>query len=433
MSVLLTYAVGSALVLAVLWGGYRLLMRGQKTFRVNRILLDLTLYFSAFAPVLMSMVSIPVPEQAFGMVGLMALPEVTVYGGGAVSAADDGFAVWLPVALAAVYIAGVLLALLLRVVIPVATVLHLLRRGCRYRTMVGGRAVRVVSVPESGGRRVEPMSWFGIIFLPAGEDYGEDSYVMRHEMAHIRLRHSFLLLQASLLVCLQWFNPAAWLLLRDLRQNCEFEADDEVLSSGADSKGYQRSLVGQAARGMAVSIANPFRNSSLYRRIVMIQKAVPGPKVYARLLYVLPVAFVSAVLFARPLTASQTLPAEPVSDTAPVSMAMVDRLPGFMDGSTDEFVRWVYSAIEYPASAREAGVGARVVVSFIIRSNGEVSDVRTLELEPKGNVPGDFDYSVFSDAVINVVKQSPRWTPGMMDGKPVNVTYSFPVSFITRI
>ena len=84
---------------------------------------------------------------------------------------------------------------------------------------------------------------------------------MQHELAHVRMRHSLLLLNASLLLCLQWFNPAAWLLLRDLRQNCEFEADDAVLSSGADRRGYQLSLVGRAARGMAVSLASPFRNS----------------------------------------------------------------------------------------------------------------------------------------------------------------------------
>ena len=72
MNALLTYAVGSAAVLAVLWGGFRLLLRSQKTFRVNRVLLNVILYFSLCAPLLLSRLSIPVPDgRDPGVVGLM--------------------------------------------------------------------------------------------------------------------------------------------------------------------------------------------------------------------------------------------------------------------------------------------------------------------------------------------------------------------------
>lgn len=215
MNALLTYAVGSAAVLAVLWGGFRLLLRSQKTFRVNRVLLNAILYFSLCAPLLLSRLSIPVPDgRDPGVVGLMTLAGLTVYSDGEASlavaeTAGARDASWLPEVLTTVYVAGVALTLLTQVILPVAAAVVLLFRGRRYRALVGGRAVTVVSVPVRRGRRVEPMSWFGVIFLPTEEDFTSDSYVIRHEMAHVRMRHSLLLLNASLLLCLQWFNPAA--------------------------------------------------------------------------------------------------------------------------------------------------------------------------------------------------------------------------------
>ena len=442
MNALLTYAVGSAAVLAVLWGGFRLLLRSQKTFRVNRVLLNVILYFSLCAPLLLSRLSIPVPDgRDPGVVGLMTLAGLTVYSDGEASlavaeTAGARVASWLPEVLAAVYVAGVALTLLIQVAVPVVAAVALLLRGRRRRILAGGRAVTVVSVPSRRGRRVEPMSWFGIIFLPAEEDFDTESYVMQHELAHVRMRHSLLLLNASLLLCLQWFNPAAWLLIRDLRQNCEFEADDAVLSSGADRRGYQLSLVGRAARGMAVSLASPFRNSTLYRRIAMIQKAAPdGWRVCLRLLYVVPVALAAAVLFARPLTAARMQPAEVLASEpagTPVPYPKVEGKPLFMGGSAEEFTHWVYSSLEYPQEARENGAGARVTVQFRIRSTGEVSDVQLVRLDVRGERVEDFDYNVFADAVLDVVGRSPRWTPGQADGRPVDVTYNFPVYFQTK-
>lgn len=443
MNGLLTYAVGSAAVLAVLWGGFRLLLRSQKLFRVNRALLNTILYFSLCAPLLLSRLSIPVSERAPEVVGVMTLAGVTVSSDGsrpAAMAENSSTPAWLPEVLTAVYAAGAVATMLTHVLIPAAAAAVLLLRGRRFRALSGGHVVTVVSVPARRGRRVEPMSWLGVIFLPAEEDYDNDSYVIRHELAHIRMMHSPILLNASLMLCLQWFNPAAWLLLRDLRQNCEFEADDAVLASGADRKEYQLSLVGQAAKGMAVSLANPFRNSNLYRRIAMIHKAVPERKVYARLLYVVPVLMAAAVIFAEPLVPAAAMPAETgagnmtgssayVPDPVPVPYTLVEQPPVFMGGDDDDFAAWVFSAIQYPAEAVASDAAARVTVQFKIRKTGEVSDIRTLRVEVKGTVVEDFDYNIFSEAVVDVVGRSPGWTPGYQHGKPVDVVYNFPVDF----
>ena len=64
----------------------------------------------------------------------------------------------------------------------------------------------------------------------------------------------------------------------------------------------------------------------------------------------------------------------------------------------------------------------RVIVQFQINKDGSVSDINLLE-----GVCESID-----NEVIRVVSESPDWTPGYVDGKPVNVTYAFPVLFQLR-
>ena len=90
MNGLLTYAVGSAAVLAVLWGGFRLLLRSQKIFRVNGALLILILCFSVCAPLLISRITVTAPEQGTVLLGLMTVGDAAEDAGPeGISAAGD--------------------------------------------------------------------------------------------------------------------------------------------------------------------------------------------------------------------------------------------------------------------------------------------------------------------------------------------------------
>ena len=75
--------------------------------------------------------------------------------------------------------------------------------------------------------------------------------------------------------CLQWFNPAMWLLRRELRAIHEYEADEAVLDSGVDARSYQMLLIKKAAGGRWYSIANSFNHSKLKNRM---QQAVQPTK-----------------------------------------------------------------------------------------------------------------------------------------------------------
>lgn len=99
-----------------------------------------------------------------------------------------------------------------------------------------------------------------------------------------------------------------------------------------------------------------------------------------------------------------------------------DPMPVFGDGGIEEFRRWVQERLVYPDEALGRGIQGRVVVSFVVERDGTVGGVRTLASPD----------SLLSEAVIRVVRRSPAWTPGMLEGKPVRVWHSIPVDFTVR-
>ena len=96
-----------------------------------------------------------------------------------------------------------------------------------------------------------------------------------------------------------------------------------------------------------------------------------------------------------------------------------DKWPTFKGKGTEAFSAWVTSRLKYPKDAMDAGLDGTVVVKFVIGTNGGVQEV---EVE-KGVFP-----SLDAEAV-RVVKSSPKWKPGIKDGKPCRVTYTLPVIF----
>ena len=76
--------------------------------------------------------------------------------------------------------------------------------------------------------------------------------------------------------------------------------------------------------------------------------------------------------------------------------------------------------MKYPEAAKEAGQQGRVLVQFTVNTDGSISDAKIL----RGASP-ELDAEALR--VVNSCTQ--KWTPGMQDGKPVPVSFSFPFVF----
>ena len=125
----------------------------------------------------------------------------------------------------------------------------------------------------------------------------------------------------------------------------------------------------------------------------------------------------------KPVAVRQTMPVRfgmpKADDDKAFGVAHNEDMPKFMGGGIDYFSRWVASHIQYPVEAAISKVEGSVVVSFIIDVDGSVVDAKILRSS----------YAVFNTEALRVVKNSPKWTPGMQDGKPVKVMLNIPVNF----
>ena len=75
--------------------------------------------------------------------------------------------------------------------------------------------------------------------------------------------------------------------------------------------------------------------------------------------------------------------------------------------------------IRYPEEAAKNNIQGRVVVQFVVKKDGSIGDVKVVR-----GVNPDLDAEA-----IRVIKSMPDFEPGKMNGEPVNVWYTLPLSF----
>lgn len=101
---------------------------------------------------------------------------------------------------------------------------------------------------------------------------------------------------------------------------------------------------------------------------------------------------------------------------------LVDPKPSFMGKDLSYFTKWVASNYVFPEIFKESCIQGRIKVSFIVKADGSVSNVTiTQSLDP-----------AFDEEAVRVVSSSPKWSPGMIDGTPVNVQCTIPIIICFR-
>lgn len=97
----------------------------------------------------------------------------------------------------------------------------------------------------------------------------------------------------------------------------------------------------------------------------------------------------------------------------------VEVMPKFNGGASDSFRSFIQENLKYPIEAQKNKVSGRVFIQFDINSKGKVVNA---------NVVRGADPDLDKEA-LRVVNSSPIWEPGLEDGKPVTVRYTFPIAF----
>ena len=109
---------------------------------------------------------------------------------------------------------------------------------------------------------------------------------------------------------------------------------------------------------------------------------------------------------------------EPVKEVKDEIFEFVEQEAQF-PGGEDALFRYLSEHIKYPNAAREGGIEGRVILSFVVRSDGNITDVK---------VSRGIGYGCDEEAT-RVVKGMPNWKAGKQNGKQVSSTFSLPVVF----
>jgi len=88
-------------------------------------------------------------------------------------------------------------------------------------------------------------------------------------------------------------------------------------------------------------------------------------------------------------------------------------------GGESALNKFIFETMNYPQLAIEQNIEGTVYVKFIITKNGDVLNPTIFESVD----------SIIDEEAINIVKQMPKWEPGIHKGDTVNVNYILPVEF----
>jgi len=160
-----------------------------------------------------------------------------------------------------IYLAGIIVILVLFV-----SKFLKIRRQTRHAVMVNGEGYKVfVQDGEKGS-----FTLFRRIYLDRQTWESKVPYVFRHELVHASQLHFLDLIFMAFVGVLLWFNPFVFLLLRSVRENHEYLADDQARKGPGALAGYLACLRDETIRRYSPLVASYFKSSTIKKRIIML-------------------------------------------------------------------------------------------------------------------------------------------------------------------
>ena len=300
MGALLLYILKSTICLILFYLGFKALLSNDTFFRFNRWVLLVGIATCMLLPAIKIQTSEPllIQQPIIHLEKMIAGEETVVTYLSDNNPEVDMIPVVTPAKMidwgqiiALLYWAGFIFCLM-TTLLSFRKMFVLIRSG---RKLQQGRYTLIL-VPSC----VSPFSWGRYIIL-SEEDYEKHpDEILTHEMMHLKSHHSIDLLFMECILWLHWFNPAIWLLKRELKDIHEYQADKGVLTQGVDATKYQLLLVKKAVGSSLYTLANSFNHSKIKKRITMMLKGKSNNWARLKLLLLVPVGLIVLNAFARP-------------------------------------------------------------------------------------------------------------------------------------
>ena len=144
-----------------------------------------------------------------------------------------------------------------------------------------------------------PFSFFKYIFLndQISFDTVEGNHILKHELAHVREKHSVDKLFLNCILIAGWYNPFMWLIQKELNMIHEFIADEKAIEDG-NTADFAAMILKTVFPQYTFPLANSFFYSPVKRRLLMLTSSKKTSFTYLRRLAVLPLLMITCVLFA---------------------------------------------------------------------------------------------------------------------------------------
>ena len=444
----LTYDLKVAVLIAVFYMFYRLMLAHETFHRVNRMVLLLTAIASFVLPLCVITIHKTVTIQQSAQVAIGEFQPAAVV--------DEASAMPLwQIALPILFIIG-MVATLAHTLWSLFKIIRIIRQSELYPQADG------TTICVTGNASLAPFSWMHYIVMNRSDYETQNAAILTHERGHIRLHHSWDLLLVDTLTALQWFNPAMWMLRSDLRAIHEYEADGEVLSQGINARQYQYLLITKAAGIGGYSLANGISHSTLKNRINMMLHTKSSRRSLLKLLALIPIVAIALAVNAEQVvdvrydspqkqitkkgkknatinmgdnkTTLQIVETETRAETTEAPTAegtfepvqgdvfdVVEEMPQYPGGPQALF-EFLSQNVQYPKEAAKAGIHGRVIVTFVVEKDGSICESKVVK---------SVDPSLDAEA-LRVINAMPNWKPGKQNGKEVRVKYTVPVAFMLQ-
>ncbi len=258
MNEFILYLLKSTICLSLLYLVFRSLLRKEASFAFNKMLLIAIVLFSLTVPL------VPLPQTVRTATPFQMIPAFTAtekisqefpqsgINGQVEAKRPTAFPV--QQLLQYGYLAGLLITLMI-LTRGIVSIFLLFRKA----RMIRMENFRVLIVDKE----ISAFS-FGRNVVISEQDYDDHHQVMlAHEQAHIQLNHFFDLLLLEVVKIIHWFNPVIYLLIRDMKEIHEFQADQFTLTKGIDATKYQLLTIKKGVGSQRFALANSFNHCQI--------------------------------------------------------------------------------------------------------------------------------------------------------------------------
>jgi beta-lactamase regulating signal transducer with metallopeptidase domain len=317
---MITYLLNVALIICTMLVFYKVLLRNETFYKLNRVMLLCCLVFAFLLPL------IHLPEQwTFRKTSgapasvLTMITESTANlsanvpagQGASIKASEHTANVFQSLSLQEVLILIYWIGVAIFAINFIVQLTTLLYRAYARPVIIDGK-FRIV---ELAGDQA-PCSFGNNIFInPEKYDWDTYSQILLHEKIHVQQGHSYDILLAELALIFQWFNPFAWLYRKAVEDNLEFLTDNDLLKDqNIDPGSYQMSLVKVSAPHFPVSLTTNYNQSILKKRVIMMNAKKSNINTTWKYLFILPILMVFVCLVN-----------EPIANASPLSTAAIKK------------------------------------------------------------------------------------------------------------